>query len=223
MASVFLSFRGRSADAASAKGETKADVVRVACVGDSITFGSGVENRAKNNYPAVLNALLGPGYQVKNFGVSGATLLKKGNKPYWKLVQFRAADDFAPDIVVIALGTNDSKPMNWEHKEEFAGDLKEMIEHFRGLRSKSHVMVCLPPPVFQKDEDGINERTVKEEIIPVIRKIAEASGAGIIDLHEALIKHREFLPDGVHPNAAGAKIVAETVHAALSKEKKGAR
>ncbi|HEX6984910.1 MAG TPA: GDSL-type esterase/lipase family protein, partial [Planctomycetaceae bacterium] len=70
--------------------------IRVACVGDSITFGSGVEERERNSYPAVLGRLLGERYEVRNFGVSGATLQKRGDKPYWTLDAFKDVSAFNP-------------------------------------------------------------------------------------------------------------------------------
>ena len=85
-----------------------AEKIRIACVGDSITFGAGVKNRTKNSYPVVLGKSLGDGYDVRNFGVSGATLLKKGDKPYWKLGDFKKATEFKPNIVIIKLGTNNN-------------------------------------------------------------------------------------------------------------------
>src|SRR3712207_5545352 len=85
------------------------NVFRVACVGDSITYGAGVSGREKNSYPAVLGQWLGTKWDVRNFGVSGATLLKKGNRPYWKQQKFADALQFKPDVVIIKLGTNDSK------------------------------------------------------------------------------------------------------------------
>src|SRR5882672_9957229 len=77
--------------------------IRVACVGDSITFGAGVENREINNYPVVLGRLLGSRFEVRNFGVSGATLLKKGDKPYWNEPAFKQVDGFAPQAVLLML------------------------------------------------------------------------------------------------------------------------
>ena len=144
-----------------------AGTVRVACIGDSITFGAGIRDRAKNSYPAVLGRLLGDGYDVRNFGVSGATLLKKGDKPYWKLKAFQQASDFQPNVVIIKLGTNDSKPQNWRHKADFDGDLRALADHFTALPSKPTVWLCLPVPVYQT-RWGINEKTVKGEISPII-------------------------------------------------------
>ena len=64
------------------------ETIRVACVGDSITYGAGIKNRERDNYPTVLGRLLGKKFQVRNFGVNGATLLKNGDKPYWKQKAF---------------------------------------------------------------------------------------------------------------------------------------
>ena len=186
----------------------------MACVGDSITFGSGVEGRESNAYPAVLQRLLGEKFEVKNFGVSGMTLLKKGDKPYWKNRTFEDATNSKPNIVVIKLGTNDSKPQNRTNITDFAADLAAMVEHFAALETKPKVFLCLPVPVY-KTLSGINEESVSGEIIPAIRKVAAEKKLPIIDLHTALANQPSLFPDGVHPNAAGAKRIAETVHAAI--------
>jgi lysophospholipase L1-like esterase len=194
-----------------------ADKTRVACVGDSITFGAGVEQREKNNYPLKLNELLGDEYEVKNFGNSGATLLKKGDKPYWKLGEFKAATEFQPHIVVIKLGTNDTKPQNWKFADEYAADLKAMVEHFQKLDSKPKVYLCKPVPVYET-RWGINEKDLTEGVMPKLEAVAKETGAGVIDLYTALSGHPEMFPDKIHPNAAGAAVIAKTVQEAITKK-----
>jgi len=127
--------------------EAHAQPTRIACIGDSITQGSGVDNPTVNAYPVVLGRLLGTNYQTRNFGVSGRTLLRKGDYPYWRETAFRDATNYAPDIVTIKLGTNDSKPQNWRYKSEFATDLADMIEVFAPCRASSN-LVCLPLPAY---------------------------------------------------------------------------
>jgi lysophospholipase L1-like esterase len=162
--------------------------------------------------------MLGKTYAVKNFGVSGATLLKKGDKPYWKLRQFKAAQDYRPDIVIIKLGTNDTKPGNWKHKAEFETDYVEIVKIFKTLESKPEVWICYPIPVFPEGW-GINDKTVREEIIPLVDNVAKKSGTKVIDLYGPLAEKPELVPDRVHPNAAGAKVIAETVFAAITRKK----
>jgi lysophospholipase L1-like esterase len=188
--------------------------IRVACVGDSITFGAGVENRDVNAYPVVLGKLLGPRCDVRNFGVSGATLLKHGDLSYWNVPQFGQLTDFAPQVVILALGTNDSKPQNWSHAGEFTDDLRAMLDHLATLPLAPKVWVCLPPPVYET-KWGINEATVSGEIIPAIKRVAQEKGVGMIDLHQALSERPEYFPDKIHPNAAGAGMMAMTIFTAL--------
>src|SRR4051794_12474851 len=141
--------------------------LRVACVGDSITFGSGIADRAHNSYPAQLARLLGDRYDVRNFGVSGATLLKNGDKPYWKEKAFQEAKDFQPDLVVIKLGTNDSKPQNWKHKDEFVADARDLVREFSGLPSHPRVFVCRPVPAYPGNW-GIRDEVIRNEVIPLL-------------------------------------------------------
>ncbi len=188
--------------------------IRVACVGDSITYGSGIADRAHDSYPAELDRMLGDKFDVRNFGVSGATLLRHGDKPYWNQPEFAAVGDDAPDVVIIMLGTNDSKPQNWRYGEEFERDLTDMVEHFRQLPSEPYVWLCLPVPVFAP-RWGINEPVVADEVIPIIKKVADARRVPVIDLHAALSGKGELFPDHIHPNAEGAQLMARTIHDAL--------
>jgi len=190
--------------------------IRVACVGDSITFGAGVANRGVNAYPVKLGEMLGDGYEVKNFGRSGATMLKQGDLPYWRVPQFNQSTEFSPNIVVIKLGTNDTKPQNWKFADEYAKDYEAMIDHFAALESKPTIYLCSPVPVY-KDRWGINEKTVVEEVIPKVTELAKRRCLKVIDLYTALTGIPEMFPDGVHPNAAGAKVLAEAVYKAIKK------
>ncbi len=192
-------------------------VIRVACVGDSITFGAGVKD-AKNKYPARLGVLLGAGYEVKNFGVSGATMLDKGDKPYKKQKAYQQAFEFKPDIVVIKLGTNDSKPHNWAKKDDFATDTRSLVEAFLRANPKAKVFLCHPAPVIDKGNFGIRNEIVKPEIIPLIDKVAAEMKLGVIDLYSALDGKPELIPDRVHPNDEGAGLIAAAVHAAIIKK-----
>lgn len=191
------------------------EAVRVACVGDSITFGADLKDRAAESYPSVLQELLGGGYAVGNYGVCGATLLRKGELSYWDTPEFKAAADSAPGIVVIMLGTNDSWPGNWAHGEDWPGDLADMLDRFLRLPSKPRVWVCTSPPIFGMLR-ALSNRVLEREIIPALRRVAQEKGVPVIDVHEALRGQEERFPDAVHPDARGAEIIARTVFEAIS-------
>lgn len=201
--------------------------IRVACVGDSITFGSGLKNRQQDSYPAVLGRWLGAGWDVRNFGVSGATLLKKGDRPYDRQKAHAEALAFAPDIVVIMLGTNDSKHRgdgsldsnralnNWQYKADFVPDYEALIAGFRKANPQAKIYVCLPTPCFP-GRWGINNGTIHDEIIPLVRQVAADTRAGVIDLNSALAGKKDLFPDTVHPNPAGARLMAAAVYHTLT-------
>jgi lysophospholipase L1-like esterase len=190
-----------------------AEPVRIACVGDSITFGAGCKDPAKDSYPSVLQRCLGDGFKVGNFGVSGANLIKAGDQPYWKEQAFPAATSFAPNIVVIMLGTNDTKPQNLRYKAQFDDDLRALIDHFSALPTRPKIWVCLPAPVYQMMW-GINQPGL-DELLPVIKRVAAEKKARTIDVFRALSRKPQDFPDGVHPNEEGAAVMAKTVCQAL--------
>jgi acyl-CoA thioesterase-1 len=200
----------RAADAPSTQ-----PALKIACVGDSITYGSGTKDPKSDSYPAQLQKLLGEKYLVSNFGVGGATMLKKGNKPYWKEENFDDAKEVAPDIVVIKLGTNDSKPENWKFKDEFKANLTEMVDQFAALPSHPTIWLCHPVPAFPGNW-GIRDQVIHEEIIPMIDAVSKEKKLKVIDLYAALSGKPELFPDTVHPNNAGARLIALEVFRSLT-------
>ena len=192
--------------------------IRVACVGDSITQGVFVDPSAR--WTTVLQNDLGAGYDVENYGVSGTTLLKSGDSPYWKQAALAQAEALQPNIVLIALGTNDSKPQNLPaHPGEFSPDLRALIAQFTALPSHPKVWLVLPPPVYGDGLAGISESVLAETIRPAIRTVARQTKCQVIDLVPALASHPEDSRDHVHPTPAGHKIIGDTVYAALTKRK----
>ncbi|HIW66468.1 MAG TPA: hypothetical protein H9879_09595 [Candidatus Alistipes intestinipullorum] len=187
---------------------------RVACIGNSITFGASLANPAKDSYPSVLGQMLGNEYTVRNFGVSGRTLLSLGDFPYMKESAFCRALEFEPDIVIIMLGTNDSKPQNWAHCEDFERDLQTMIDRFSDLESQPRIMLAYPPKAYNI-KGGICDSVIVHGVIPRIRRVAAKNGLDIIDMHAVTDGMEENFPDKVHPNPQGQLVLAETAYKAI--------
>ncbi|UCG26937.1 MAG: hypothetical protein JSV24_08135 [Bacteroidales bacterium] len=192
--------------------------VKVACVGNSITYGSGIENRVEDSYPAQLQELLGTKYDVWNFGYSGRTLLKKGDFPYWDEVHLKAVKAINPDIVIIKLGTNDTKPQNWEYADEFETDYKKLIEEFSNLPSHPDIWLCYPVPAFAT-RWGIRDSVIVHAIIPILDNISSELNLPLIDLYHPFLGKGALFPDDIHPDKDGAGIMAEIIAGMIMDEK----
>ena len=185
--------------------------VRVACLGDSITKGEGTSDPATLGYPAQLQQMLGDKWEVKNFGVGGRTLLRKQD-PY----NYNPAKRFLPDVIIIMLGTNDSRQATWDkHGDDFVGDYKAMIDSLKALSSSPKIFICAPTPMFPGNY-GLSDELLTSKVIPLVTQVATKENVPLIDLHTAMIDHKDEFPDHVHPNVDGAKHIAEVVDTALT-------
>lgn len=189
--------------------------VRIACVGNSITYGTSIVNREKNSFPAQLQAMLGVNYVVGNFGQGGATMLKKGNNPYWQREGYKLALASNPNIVFIMLGTNDSKAMNRPFYNEFDADYKEMVSSFEALPTKPRVILVVPPPSFLADSNSIYDPVILNKIKPMIQKVAFDKSLEIIDLHPLFDGEQSLFPDQIHPSSLGATVIAKRFYEAV--------
>lgn len=194
------------------------DKIRVACVGNSITYGYLVEDREHNAWPFKLQTMLGDKYEVGNFGKSRSTLLEKGHYPYVNQPEYKAALEFKPDIVVIHLGVNDTDPRNWPNLNgEFVTDYVRLIDSFRKVNPNVRVMIALLSPLSAKHyRFRSGTRDWRLEIQQKIMDVAKATGAELIDFNEPLRDHQNLLPDGIHPNAEGEALLAEAARAAIT-------
>lgn len=187
--------------------------VRMAFLGNSITIGSGLQNAAQDCYPSqfanMLKQVEGANYEVMNFAVSGRTMLRKGDYPLWNETQFGQALNFKPDIVYIMLGTNDTKPQNWDqHGSDFETDYQAMIDTFKVINPNAKFILAYPPPAF-KVRWGIRDSIITNGVNPVLSKLIEQNKAYSVDYYKPLVDKGSLFPDAIHPNADGAGEMAK--------------
>jgi lysophospholipase L1-like esterase len=189
---------------------------KVACVGDSITWGFTILNPKKHGYPAVLQHLLGEDYEVRNFGYNDAAVRFDADTPYVKKRVYRDSLDWNPDIVILMLGTNDTKPWNW-NAEIFQRDYGRLVDSYLALPSHPRVVLVAPIRIFRVFNVPsliLNPDVLEEEIRPAIRKIAGQKGLELVDL-QPLFGNAHFCRDGIHPQCRGARMLAETIYSQI--------
>ncbi len=197
--------------------------IRIACVGDSITYGHGISGWKDNQYPAVLQQILGDDYNVANFGSSGACVNPQGDQPYIGRAVYQESLDYKADILVFMLGTNDAKPENWSDAENFLTQYEALLSTYLMVDQKPKVYIGLCAEAFYVDGQSSGlaqydiDPTVVDEIVLTLRKLSIE--AEILDIHTMTEAHPEwFETDGVHPNKDGARAIAEYIAAAVQQE-----
>lgn len=202
------------------KPKPKDGQIRIACVGDSITHGCMLKNRAKNNYPKQLQNLLGEKYCVGNFGYTNRTAVFDGDYPYVQETIYQQSLAFEPNIVLLLLGTNDSKANNW-NADSYADAMRKIVESYVSLPCAPTVWLLTPPPAFpvgKKVLYAIRPEIIDSEIYPLTLSLAQEMHLPIIDIHKVFSAKKHLFADGVHPNKDGAELFAKTVKDALCKQ-----
>ena len=199
-------------------GKNSENAIRIACIGDSITYGYGLYDRDRDSYPAVLQQLLGEKYEVINFGLSGRTAELSGDKPYMAEDYYEDSKAFSPNIVILMLGTNDTKKINW-NKIQFINDYRFLLDSYLSLPSNPTVYVMLPPPLFgmKKKDTYPNQIILSTQTIPLIKVIASQKKLPVIDVYSAFENKPYLLSDGCHPNEVGAESIAKLVYNQITK------
>ena len=188
--------------------------LRIACIGNSITYGLYLSNRPTENYPAQLGKILGTTYTVRNFGCNGCTAQRQTKLPYWSQ-QLPDAMDYKPHIIILMLGSNDANRYNWSATETFHKDYTALVDTLIQLPTKPRILLCIPPPVFPRGSAYINDQILAEEITPLIQSTAQARLLELIDLRTPFVTADALFPDGIHPNRSGARQIADQVAAVL--------
>ena len=193
--------------------------IRIACVGDSITYGHGTTNWPNNTYPAVLADQLGENYHVNNYGVSSFAVQVNADRSYRTLEHYEQSLAYDADIVVFMMGSNDSKPINWVDEATFKTDLLRLLAAY----GDAQIILCTPAAAFflEGQTEGVTNHNIQplvvEKIAEVCRQVAAEEGYTLLDIHALTQNHPEwFEADGVHPSNEGAAAIAQEVYNLLA-------
>ena len=191
--------------------------IRVSCVGDSLTYGSGViKTREVDSYPAKLQKKLGTSHLVSNFGLRNATASADGDLPYIDSAQYKKSLESEPNIVLLMLGTNDSKTYNWNAKSYEEG-IKSLVQTYKNLDTNPTVYLMISPYCFSLDGSDIAEYQVQPKVVAgkikdIVEKVAAEEGVEVIDLYSVTVGKEERYRDGIHFDAEGYKIIADYIY-----------
>lgn len=194
------------------------NMIKVACIGDSITQGFTLLRPGRDSYPSVLQRMLGEDYQVRNFGVPDAAARFDADTPYIGKKRYKISLEWNPDIVLLMLGSNDTKRRNWD-PEIFRSDYRKIIESYITLPSSPKVYLIAPIRIFRVmgiPLMGLYPETMEKGVRPAIYEIAGDMNLPLIDL-EGLFSDNSYCIDGVHPQREGARMIAEHIYSFINK------
>ena len=214
---AYLYFNGMSG--MSNTSEPKEGQIKIACAGDSTTYGHGISGWPKNNYPTVLQNLLGEKYHVNNYGVSSFAVQESADRSYRTLPHYQESLAYDADYVVFMMGSNDSKPINWKSADAFRADLLSLLDTY----DDAQIILCTLPAAFflEGQTEGVTNHDIQplivDEIAEITREVAAERGYTLIDIHALTAQHPEwFEKDGVHPSNEGAAAIAQEVYTVIS-------
>ena len=190
----------------------------IACVGDSLTAG---HYWANESYPTKLSNIVNENYEVGNFGVNGISITGYGgswNDPEMRYIKqdvYQNSVNFAPDIFAIMLGTNDAT--GWANAEATFDEYYHiLLDSYLEQFPYAKYIMMVSPPVIQ-NTFGIPNDTIRDEINPRQRDLADEYGFELLDLREEFEATDDYINkflrpnDGVHFTALAAEYVAGRV------------
>jgi acyl-CoA thioesterase I len=169
----------------------------VVTLGDSLTAGLGVA--ADEAWPALIESRLrheGYAYRVVNAGVSGDTTAGGLRRVDWVLRN-------RPEVAVVALGANDG--LRGLATDAMESNLLAIVERLRAGGARVLVAGMQVPPNY-----GAAYSRAFSGVFP---DVARRTGSALVPflLDGVAADPRLNQPDGIHPNAAGHRAIAEHI------------
>ena len=188
----------------------KSDIIKVGCVGDSNTYGAEATDRSQYAWPVQIRSMLGNKYETRNFGVNGALMMNHLNDAWKNKTAYSDNKSYDPDIIVIALGTNDSKDGYWD-AVKFKNSYIDLINEFKNYSAEPEIYMAIPIRAYSSSW-SINDQTIREQVIPTMKEISKEKGLPLIDLYSVTNNMANLMAtDGIHPRDEGLRIIARKI------------
>ncbi len=192
--------------------------IKVACVGDSLTYGMTLLNRKVESYPARLAKLLGKNFDVVNLGFAGYALNRHSAKCYFNLPALSLLEQYSPNYVIMLLGTNDARQKNFTNEADFSNAYRSIINSIINLKSKPQIIAMTSPMAYVdtnlREFDFSHENLLK--IVKIQKEILSEYQIPYIDLYNITQgKTSLYSEDMLHFNSKGAKFLAFKTYSAV--------
>ncbi len=219
----FIKLLGDGNDIADTSVKGVKGVVKVACVGDSITQGINSTDNVNRIYPAYLQGMLGWNYFVLNAGISGYSIVNTDPYAYVKSAQYNNAKRLEPDVVIFALGTNDANPgqdyKDWSapgRDKLFLDSTREILDSFYDINPDCQTFLVYPASLFKVGADQWKAEPWTEGIVnhvrPLLEQIVEEYNLPTVDMFPWSLENSEVFTDGLHPKDETYKPFAEHIY-----------
>ncbi|MDR3216004.1 MAG: GDSL-type esterase/lipase family protein [Clostridiaceae bacterium] len=164
--------------------------VRVAAVGDSLTYGHSWNGES---YPVALAAALGGQYNVRNLGHNGASVTGFGGDSavgaYKTTAEYAQSLAFNPDIVLIMLGSNDSSAWS-KAQAKFESEFTALVDAYKNRNPDVKIIIMTSPQIASNAAFAGNaaaaatvNNIIRTEVKLRQESVASATGATVADIH----------------------------------------
>ena len=196
----------------------------VTFIGDSITYGIGLENQT-NQYWTYLQKNLKLGL-VQNAGVSGSCVSTQGTRGFERQpLAMRVNSIYRADIFVIFMGTNDFGcdvpigTMDDTQDVSYMGAWNFVLNSLKQRHPDAKVILMTPLPRYSKKINALDLKL--DAYVDAIKEIAQVHNLPVIDLYTIMADEfteancETYMPDKLHPNEAGHELMARRIQAWL--------
>ncbi|QGJ69584.1 Hypothetical protein PBC10988_12660 [Planctomycetales bacterium 10988] len=194
--------------------------MRLLILGDSVTVGCGFSGvTAETRYVELLRQ----NFQLTNTNVELVDSALEGIDTGYAKKRFnRMVAAFEPDTVLVLLGLNDAEPPGERPPatpSDYEQNLMGLVDRILGIDARP--LLAAPNPRFplpsatsEATDSLLTATNLMPPYVESLAKVADHFQIGWMNVHQQFLEQgrlADLLPDGIHPNAAGHQIIAETL------------